>query len=192
MRKIILQMQMTFDGYVSGPNGELDWIDFDPEMGKNHYTLAQNASLSIMGHNVYEQMAQYWPQAAANPDSDPQEVEYAKLINTIPKLVITAKDAAPAWENTTACVVKNDGDVARKVRELQQQPGEYILVSGGIQTAQTFIENDLLDELRIDVCPVTLGQGKALFTKKLKLSLADVRQYKSGAIGLTYQVKKNV
>lgn len=185
-------MQMTFDGYVSSPNGELDWIDFDPEMGKNHYALAKDASLTIMGYNVYEQMAQYWPKAAANPDGDPQEVEYAKLINGIPKLVITTKDEKPNWENTTACIVKNDEDIVQKVRELQQQPGEYILVSGGIQTAQTFIENDLLDELRFDVCPVTLGEGKALFTKRLQLDLTGIRQYKSGAIGLTYQIKKSV
>jgi len=190
MRKIILQMQMTFDGYVSGPNGELDWIDFDPDMGKNHFALAEGASLSIVGHTVYEQMAQYWPQAAVNPNGDPQEIEYAKLINSIPKLVITTEDKQPVWENTTACVVNSDEQIVQKIHELQQQPGEYMLVNGGIQTAQTFIVNDLLDELRIDICPVTLGQGKALFTKNLALDLVDVKQYKSGALGLTYCIKK--
>jgi dihydrofolate reductase len=190
VRKIILQMQMTFDGYVSGLNGELDWIDFDSEMGKNHYDLAKNASLSIMGRTVYDQMVGYWPQAAANPDGDLQEVEYAELINRIPKLVITTKEEQLTWENTETCVIKDDADLLNQMNELKQLPGEYMVVNGGIQTAQTFIELGLIDEFRLDVCPVTLGQGKALFTKRLQLDLIDdVKRYDSGALGLTYRPK---
>jgi hypothetical protein len=65
MRRVILQMMVTLDGFVAGPNDELDWIDSDPVMGEAHFALAEGADAAVVGHAVYRGMAAYWPQIVA-------------------------------------------------------------------------------------------------------------------------------
>src|SRR5262249_25945144 len=85
-RKVILQMMVTIDGFVAGPDDEMDWIDNDPVMGEAHLSLAEGADAAVIGHRVYHGMAQYWPQAAANPDAPNNEAEFGKLMNEMNKI----------------------------------------------------------------------------------------------------------
>ena len=75
-RKVILQMMLTVDGFIAGPNDEMDWIDNDPVMGEAHFALAEGADAAVIGHRVYEGMAEFWPQAAANPDAPENAAEF--------------------------------------------------------------------------------------------------------------------
>ena len=190
MRKVILQMQITLDGFVSGPNGELDWIDFDPAMGEEHYALAEHADAALMGHTVYGIMSGYWPAVANHPEGSSNEVAYAKLVNAMKKIVFSTKEETMKWSNASQCLIKDGDDLAQKVLDMKKQPGGYLLLNGGIQTAQTFITHDLVDEYRLDLCPVALGEGKALFTDRTNLKLVNVKQYDSGAMTLTYLPKR--
>lgn len=190
MRKLILQIMVTLDGFVSGPNGELDWLDYDPVMGKEHYKLAEEADTALMGHSLYSGMADFWPKAATNPNTAPNEAAFAKLMNKIPKTVFATKKDKLEWNNSTLILVKDGDDLARKVTELKKQPGGYLLLYGGIQTVQTLIAHDLIDEYWLDMCPRTLGAGKSLFPERLELNLVEVKPYKSGAITLRYRPKK--
>jgi dihydrofolate reductase len=187
MRKVILQMQITLDGFVCGPNEELDWLDYDPVMGQAHYELAKNADAALIGHNVAEGMAGFWPSMATNPDAPPNEVEFAKLMNDMQKIVFSTKEDKLDWANTTTCTVTDDDDLVRQVQEMKQQPGTYLILYGGVRTAQTFIKHGLVDEYRFDMCPVALGAGKAIFTDRTNLKLIESTAYASGAIGLVYQ-----
>ena len=189
MRKIILQMMITLDGYIAGPNDEMDWIDNDPVMGDAHFALAEHADAALVGHTVYQGMAQFWPQAAANPNAENNEAEFGKLMNEMKKIVISTKKEELTWTNAQQLLVADDDDLVKKIKELKEQPGEYLLLYGGARTAQTFVEFGLVDEYRIDICPVTLGAGKRLFPHRANLELIRVTPYDSGAMTAVYRPK---
>src|SRR5262245_16446174 len=187
MRKVVLQMMITLDGFVAGPNDEMDWIDNDPVMGEAHFALAEGADSAIVGHTVYQGMAQFWPQAAANPDAPNNEAAFGRLMNNIHKIVVSTKGEDLVWTNCEQLLVTDDKDLARQIAALKTQPGEYLLLYGGVRTAQTLIAHDLVDEYRLDVCPTSLGSGKALFPKRSRLRFVEATPYESGAMTVTYQ-----
>lgn len=189
MRTIILQMMISLDGFVAGPNDEMDWIDNDPVMGQAHFALAENADAALIGHTVYQGMAQFWPQAAANPDAPNNEAEFGRLMNEMPKIVISTKKEELTWSNAEQLLVTDDDDLRSKIEELKAQPGEYLLLYGGVQTAQTLIELGLVDEFRLDVCPVGLGAGKPLFAERTGFEFVSATPYESGAMTVTYRSK---
>jgi dihydrofolate reductase len=187
MRKVILQMMMTLDGFVAGPNDELDWIDNDPAMGEAHFAFAEGADAAIIGHTVYHGMAEFWPQAAANPDAPNNEAAFGRLMNSMRKIVVSTRAEELAWTNCEQLLVTDDDDLVEQIRALKSQPGEYLLLYGGVRTARTFIDHGLVDEYRLDVCPTSLGSGKALFPKRTQLTFVDVTPYESGAMTVIYQ-----
>ena len=180
-------MMMSIDGFVAGPSDELDWIDNDPVMGHAHFVLAEGADSAIIGHTVYHGMAQFWPQAAANPDAQNNEAEFGRLMNDMHKIVVSTKVEELAWTNCEQLLVTSDDDLVEQIRALKSQPGEYLLLYGGVRTAQTFISHGLVDEYRLDVCPTALSAGKALFPERTKLSFVSVTPYESGAMTVTYE-----
>jgi dihydrofolate reductase len=187
MRKVILQMMITLDGFVAGPNNELDWIDYDPVMGEAHYALAEGADAALIGHTVYHGMARHWPRAAASADTPHNEAEFGKLMNRMPKIVISTRPEKLTWENCEQLLVKDDGDLVNKFTDLKAIPGTYLLLYGGIQTSQSLIKNKLVDEYRLDVCPIALGAGKSLFPQRTALNFVSVTPYRSGAMTVIYQ-----
>jgi dihydrofolate reductase len=187
MRKVILQMMMTLDGFVAGPNDELDWIDNDPAMGEAHFALAEGADAAIIGHTVYHGMAEFWPQAAANPDAPNNEAAFGRLMNSMRKIVVSTQAEELAWTNCEQLLVTDDDELVEQIRALKSQPGEYLLLYGGVRTARTFIDHGLVDEYRLDVCPTSLGSGKALFPKRTQFTFVDVTPYESGAMTVIYQ-----
>jgi dihydrofolate reductase len=187
MGRIILQMMMTVDGYVAGPNDELDWVDNDPVMGKAHFALAEGADAALIGHNVYEGMAAFWPQVAADPDAADNEAEFGKLMNEMRKIVISTKREELTWDNCEQLLVQDGDELARKVREVKDGTAGYLLLYGGVQTAQTLIERNLVDEYRLDVCPVALGAGKPIFQNRTELEFVSATPYASGAMTVSYE-----
>jgi dihydrofolate reductase len=187
MRKVVLQMMMTIDGFVAGPDDEMDWIDNDPVMGQAHFSLAQDADAAIIGHIVYRDMAQFWPQVAADPNAPHNEAEFARLMNQMHKIVVSTQTDDLRWTNCEQLLVSNDEDLVEQVERLKTQPGGYLLLYGGIRTAQTFIDHGLVDEYRLDVCPTALGSGKPLFLKRTNLKFAGATPYESGAMTVVYE-----
>jgi dihydrofolate reductase len=187
MGRIILQMMMSVDGYVAGPNDELDWIDNDPVMGKEHFALAEGADAALIGHNVYQGMAAFWPEAAANPDAANNEAEFGKLMNEMRKIVISTRPEELTWDNCEQLLVRDDDDLAGKIQEVKDGTAGYLLLYGGVQTAQTLIERNLVDEYRLDVCPIALGAGKSIFPKRTGLKFVSATPYASGAMAVTYE-----
>ena len=180
-------MMVTIDGFAAGPDDEMDWIDNDPVMGKAHFSLAEGAHAAVIGHGVYQGMAQYWPQAAANPDAPNNEAAFGKLMNDMHKIVVSTKPEDLQWTNSEQLLVTGDHDLVRRFTELKSEPGEYLLLYGGVQTAQTFIRHKLVDEYRLDVCPTALGAGKPLFPKRTRLAFVSATPYESGAMTVVYR-----
>jgi dihydrofolate reductase len=187
MGRIILQMMLSVDGYVAGQNDELDWIDNDPVMGEVHYALAEGADAALIGHSVYQGMAAFWPQVAASPDAASNEAEFGKLMNEMRKIVISTKGEVLTWDNCEQLLVRDDDDLAGKIQEVKEGTAGYLLLYGGVQTARTLIERNLVDEYRLDVCPVALGAGKSIFPKRTGLKFVSATPYASGAMGVTYE-----
>jgi len=191
MRKIILSMQMTLDGFSTGPNDEMDylppfndekmWKDLHEEMWKN----LEAADTFVLGRKTYQIWEKYWPAAASNPQSTENDVKFSHFADKIQKIVVSSTIDRVEWKNTT--LIKDN--VAEEIQKLKQQPGKNLIVAGGATIAQNFAKLGLIDEYQIVVHPVILGKGKLLLkdlNNRQKLKLIETRAYNSGAVELSY------
>src|SRR5688572_30763571 len=169
MRKVILGLHITLDGYIAGPNGELNWATFDKEV--DDYAIPRNlqrADTALLGREMYQQFFSYWP-SKQPPFFSGGEERFAIWINSVPKYVFSTTLESVEWNGT---LVK--GDIAAEVEKLKQQPGKDMYLVGGVRLPQTFARLGLVDEYHLLVNPVVLGKGQALFAdlegqRKLKL-----------------------
>ena len=182
MRKIILMMSVSVDGFIEGPDRDLDWHMIDDELHGhfNEQLSAMGAFLS--GRVTYELMARFWPTADMDPSSTGPMVEFARIWREMPKIVFSRTLEGADW-NTT--VVRDL--VVEEVLEFKAQPGGD-LVLGGADLAAAFMRHDLIDEYRLH--PIIIGQGKPLFQAsdaKINLQLAETRTFGNGVVLLRYQ-----
>jgi dihydrofolate reductase len=184
MRKIILTMSVSLDGFIEGPNRELDWHMVDDELHRhfNEQLGAMGAFLS--GRVTYELMAGFWPRADSDPSSSGPMVEFARIWRDMPKIVFSRTLERADWNTTVVRDV-----VPEQVMELKAQPGGD-LVLGGADIAAAFMRHDLIDEYRLYVHPVVIGRGKPLFPAsdtRLDLQLAETRTFGNGVVLLRYR-----
>jgi dihydrofolate reductase len=182
MRKVILFDMVTLDGFFAGPDGEIDWHHVDEEF--NDFAIAQlnSAGGLLFGRATYQGMASYWPTDTATAN-DPI---VADKMNTLPKIVFSRTLERVEWNNTR--LVK--GNIAEEISKLRQQPGQDWLLFGSADLASTLTNLGLIDEYRIMVNPVILGNGKPLFKRikdKLSLKLVQTRTFGNGNVLLCYQ-----
>jgi len=212
MRKLTLKMSMSIDGFVGGPNGEVDWIFNSTDDAVIAWLVETlwEAGVHVMGSRTFHDMAAYWPYS-----TDP----LATPMNEIPKVVFSRKDStgakmpgptttalkdanrvkpvhrpidSPATskivEGWTNAIVAGD-DLAAEISLLKQQPGKDILAHGGASFARSLVELDLIDEYRFLVHPVALGKGLSIFSdlsSPRSLRLIDAKAFGSGAVAHTY------
>ncbi|MBX4212516.1 dihydrofolate reductase family protein [Candidatus Pacearchaeota archaeon] len=195
MRKIILFMVMSLDGYVCGPNGELDWEIRDEEIGryliKDFLTTVDSM---IMGRVLFEGFHQAWPAMAKDPKSPPDLVEFAHWVENSPKIVFSRSTKTLGWKNSRLITAKDDAEVIREIRKLKSEHGKDMIIFGGARMSQTLVRLGLIDEYRLKVQPIVLGSGQPLF-KDIKdrryLKLIKSKIFDSGVVALYYQpIKK--
>jgi dihydrofolate reductase len=212
MRKLILKMQISVDGFVGGPNGEVDWVFKSLDAAATDWIVQSigQAGVHIMGRRTFFDMAAYWPYS-----TEP----YAPPMNAIPKLVfsrhgldsvrqaeltrafedaarqraslglnpVPANEAvAKAWAETPVLT----GDLAMEIKRLKQEPGKDILAHGGASFAQSLVKDGLIDEYHLIVHPVALGQGLPLFSQLARpadLKLVNSTPFDSGAVAQIYR-----
>ena len=182
MRKLFSFNMMTLDGYIAGPDGDISWHNTDEEFGKFANEQTGTADLLLFGRVTYDLMASYWPTEDAIKD-DPI---VAGQMNRSPKIVFSRKMARAEWNNTR--VIKDHID--EEITKLKQQPGKDMALFGSANLMQTLMQLDLIDEHRIMLNPVVLGQGIPLFQGvrvPLKLKLVNTRTFRSGNTLLCYQ-----
>ena len=189
MRKVFLNMTMTFDGFFSGPNGELDWMSQTPdqELNDDIVTLFQGIDRGFIGYPTASGMIPYWLNVANNPSASREERAIAQVVNALHPLIISHQEEKLEWENTELLVVKSDQDLVEAVTRLKQQPGKDLGVPGGIRTAQTFVRLGLIDEYVLMVHPIAIGNGKRIFPDRVNLELVSAKTYKSGVMRVRYQ-----
>ncbi len=192
MRKLIMKMSMSVDGFVSDASGKNDWIfkTGDHESKAWSVRQAREAGLIIMGRKSFEMMAPYWPTSTD---------VFAEPMNEIPKAVFTKKGfkgvdpgpkpspAATSWANARIF----DGDLADGVRELKAEHGKPITAIGGAEFMQNLIATGLVDEFHLAIHPVLLGAGLPIFNglaNPLYLKLIDIKAFPGGTTVHIYGV----
>lgn len=180
-------MMVTLDGYFEGKDHDISWHNVDEEF--NDFAIKQTNSVStlIFGRRTYELMASYWPTEGAKND-DP---EVANLMNTLPKIVVSSTLEKAEWENTK--VIKEN--VKEEIQKLKGTSEKNIAVFGSSNLCVSLLEMGFLDEVRLMVAPVILGEGTPLFSgikEKVEMKQTGKRNFKNGNILMTYEVVKHV
>ncbi|WP_276355355.1 dihydrofolate reductase family protein [Cohnella caldifontis] len=188
MRKVILYMHVSLDGFVQGVHDwDINWIAFDDEIGQYSRETLKTVDTVMWGRGTYLGMQQYWTSVPGNPDASDYDKEHAEWIDKATKYVFSTTLENAAWNNSI--LVKDN--IGEEIKRIKSQPGGDIVILGSPRFAQSVIRLGLVDEYRINVNPVVLGDGLALFdnlTDRIKLKLVANRTFQSGVAGLIYHL----
>lgn len=187
MRKIISFMHISLDGFVAGPNGEMNWIKVDEEIFDHVGKRIGESDTALYGRKTYEMMEGYWPTAGDKPGASKHDVEHSKWYSQAHKLVLSKTMEGADLPNTT--IISNN--LSDRITEIKQQPGSDILLFGSPTATHALIQLGLIDGYWLFVNPVILGEGIPLFTDikhKIPLKLLSTRQFTSGVTALDYIV----
>jgi dihydrofolate reductase len=181
MRKIILSLAASLDNYIEGPNGEVDWMTFNAETGIALNNFIQEIDTILYGRISYERYGNYTP---PENSSDFEKDFYAKT-NKMNKYVFSSSRT-----DFGASLTVVNSEIKKSMMHLKQQSGKNIWLYGGAQLITTFMNLNLVDEIRIAVMPIILGSGKPLFsglTERTALKLTKVESSQLGVVGLYYE-----
>jgi len=191
MRKIIAVLRVSLDGLIEGPNGELDWV---AEWSEDLEMLKQ-IDTCILGGGMYPGYEQYWTAILANPEdilsftgrsATKGEIAYARFADRTPHVVLSTTLDKAEWK--TSRIVRD----VNEIRNMKHQPGKSMYAIGGATLVSSLINLDLIDELRLIVHPIVLGEGKALFKdvkERHELKLLQAQPLKSGLVNLIYTIQ---
>ncbi|MEP6596307.1 MAG: dihydrofolate reductase family protein [Ginsengibacter sp.] len=189
MRKVILLMHTSLDGFVAGPNGEMDWIIFDEELADDVGKITGSADTALYGRITYQMMESYWPTAADSPTATKHDIEHAEWANNALKIVFSRSLEKTGWKNTK--IVRDN--IVEEISNMKTQPGKNLLLIGSAGIAHTFMEHNLIDEYRINVNPVILGAGIPLsknINNKINLKLVQSKTFDCGVVAVHYEVQR--
>ena len=184
MRKVIYSHHVSLDGFIEGPNGELDWAVVDEELHRRFIDLESTIDAHLYGRRVYETMAAHQSTADQNPSAPEYEVEYARIWQNKPKIVFSKTLERVEWNSR---LVRSN--VGEEIAKLKGQPGKDMYLAGA-NLASTVIQLGLIDEYWLYVNPVVLGGGKPMFPAldtRLHLRLLETRTFGCGVVLLRYQ-----
>ncbi|GGZ55838.1 deaminase [Streptomyces bluensis] len=177
-------MSVSLDGYIEGPNREIDWHMVDDELHTHFNEQLATMGAFLNGRVTYELMADFWPTADREKDSTGPVADFAAIWRNMPKIVFSRTLQHARWHTTIVRDV-----VVEDIRALKAQDGGDLAL-GGAELAAEFLRHDLVDEYRIYVHPVVLGRGKPLFAEsdsRRKLRLLENRTFGNGVVLLRYE-----
>ena len=198
MRKVIFKIELSLDGFISGPNGEMDWgrpkavaeENAAEDNWKDVFDMLSTVDTVLMSRVIYQGFKEYWPAAGTNPSSPKSEKEFSHWLNNTPKIVFSKTLDSVDWMN--ARLVK--GDVGKEISHLKEQPGKNFVLWGGSIFPQALMNLGLIDEYWANVHPVILGSGKPLFTDVKNRTLfktLSTKTLKSGTVGHRYEAVRS-
>jgi len=188
MRKVVSLMHMTLDGFVAGPNGEMNWANLAPDMYKEIMDSMHAVDTAIYGRVVYYMMKNYWPTLLTAENPDETSLNHAKWAQDVRKIVFSKTINEELWNNT----IQIKDNIKEEITKMKNEEGKDMMIFGSPSIVQEFMRLDLLDELRIFLNPVILAKGTPMFKDIdiTNLILKDSKVYKSGVIKLVYQINK--
>ncbi len=179
MRKLILKMSLSVDGFVGRPNGEVEWLFSSLDEGTTAWEVDTfwQAGAHLMGSVTYREMAAHWPTS---------DEPYAAPMNEIPKVVFSKTLKEATWTDSRVA----SGDLVEEVNRLKREPGKDLLAHGGARFVQSLVRHGLIDEYRLLIHPVVLGSGLRLFPEQaqpLNLRLVSTTRFDKGAVAHVYR-----
>lgn len=182
MRKIVVMMSVSLDGYFEGPDRDISWHLVTDEIHRDFNDVLRPMSAFLHGRVMHEMMVDYWPTADQDPQITEPMREFAGVYREIPKFVYSTTFDDTAWNTTIVREVDPD-----EVRALKDQPGGDMGL-GGADLAASFLKHDLIDEWRLYVHPVVVGAGRRLFPEgvSIPLRLTETRVFDNGVLLTRY------
>ncbi|NHJ22768.1 MAG: dihydrofolate reductase [Candidatus Lokiarchaeota archaeon] len=185
MRKLILQMQMTLDGYVAGPKGELDWMvwNWDEKLTSYVSKLTERIDTILLGRKMVDGFISHWSEVITQPDNP--DYKSGKIFVDTPKIVFTRSMKKSIWPNTTVAT----GDYIETIHKLKELRGKEIIVYGGATFVSSLIGAGLIDEYHLFINPIAIGKGMTIFKDldtKHKLSLVRSIGFDCGIVLINY------
>lgn len=190
MKKIVVCEHVSLDGFVGGPNGEMDWIYVNEDLFDIAFQLTNEADTAMYGRVTYQMMDNYWPTAGDQPGASKHDIEHSTWYNKVNKIVISKSMQGKALPNTQ---IIND-NLADEVKQVKQGAGSNILIFGSPSACHTLMQHDLIDDYWMFVNPILLGTGIPLFKniqERSKLKLVSSQIFPSGIVALHYERQRN-
>lgn len=178
-------MHTSLDGFVAGPNGEMNWIKVDEDIFDFVGAMTDKADAALYGRVTFDMMRSYWPTAGDEPDASKHDKEHSAWYNKVPKIVLSTTMSERGLDNTTVI----SGQLTENISKIKDQAGENILIFGSPGASQSLLNEGLIDEFWLFVNPIILGQGMPLFknvTETTPLKLIESRTFPCGVIALHY------
>jgi len=179
MRKLKLQVQMTLDGFVAGPEGQLDWMWASGERDEASFLkvieLADSCDTILLGRNMTQGFIDYWENVVDNQPDSPEQPLAQRMVN-MRKIVFSRTLSTIKGRNLEV----ENGDLAAAVQALKKEAGKDIMVYGGASFVSSLISQNLIDEYFIFRSPVAIGNGLSIFKEQKILKLESSTSYKNG------------
>jgi dihydrofolate reductase len=187
MRKIISLMHVSLDGFVAGPNGEMDWVKVDDELFDYVGKRISKGNTALYGRVTYDMMESYWPTAADQPNASKHDFEHSKWYKNVHKVVLSKTMKGKNLPDTTII----SDNLPDKLNEIKKEAGQEILLFGSPTALHSLMQLNLIDGYWLFVNPIIIGKGISLFKDikdTIKLKLLNTHQFSSGVIELNYIV----
>ena len=186
MRKLVLFMHTSVDGFVAGPNGEMDWIHVDDEIFDYAGDRTDRADTALYGRVTYDMMEGYWPTAADQPGATKHDIQHSNWYNSVPKVVLSKTLTSDKLRNR---IVISE-NLLEEINQLKLAPGKEIIIFGSPTAAHALMQENLIDEYWLFVNPILLAQGIPMFKDikdRIKLKLLTSKAFASGVVCLHYE-----
>ena len=190
MRKLKLQIQLSIDGFIAGPNGEMDWMTWNwgNDIKSVVTELTDSVDTIILGRKLAEGFIPHWQNVIS--DRNNPEYPFGKKMIDKPKYVFSKTLNKSLWDNTTVV----NGDLVSEINKLKGKSGKDIIVYGGAAFVSSLIKENLIDEYDLFVNPAVIGKGMTIFQhieQINNLTLLKSRSFSCGIIFLCYEPRRN-
>ena len=186
MKKLILFMHVSLDGFVAGPNGEMDWIRVDEEIFDYAARLTDHSDTALYGRITYEMMNAYWPTAGEQPEASKHDKHHSRWYNSVAKVVIS--NSMKSHEITNTKIIGSE-NLLEEIQAVKRHGDMNIAIFGSPSASHALMRQGLIDEYWLFINPVLLGAGIPLFRdirQKMDLKLEESKVFASGVIGAHY------
>lgn len=189
MRNLIFFMHTSLDGFVGGPNGEMNWITINDEIFDFVDTMTPKADTALYGRVTYEMMQAYWPTAAQQPNASKHAIAHSAWYSKVEKVVLSKTMSDEGLENTTVI----SDHLTENINQIKSREGKDILIFGSPRASHSLLNAGLVDEFWLFVNPILLGEGISLFKNVreiTKLNLVETKTFACGVVAMHYEKLK--
>lgn len=186
MRKVVQFMHVSLDGFVCGPNGEMDWILIDEIMFDMVGERTNKSDSALYGRKTWEMMDAYWPTAADHPNPSKHDIEHSRWYKSVDKFVMS--NTIKSDPSKKVHVIGKD--LVKEINEIKKRPGQEILIFGSPSATHALLSLELVDEFWLFVNPILLGTGVPMFKNikhRTKLKHIKTHTFHNGVVCLSYK-----